>query len=116
MSLINPLDQSGAEELRNPANEGVTDYFAASGNGREWTYNGSKGRIQARGGFGGGTLTLETSQDGGTTWVVDGTFSLTAAGVENINSDVPRGSKWRFVLTGATTPTLSIFVLQGKGF
>lgn len=122
MGLINPLDQGTQPNrtvLRNAQNAGVTDYFIANGTGRDWTYNGSKGRIQTTGEFGSttpGTLTLETSQDGGTTYEVDPIFSMTAPSAENIDADVPRGIKWRFVLAGAVgTVDLSIFVLQGRG-
>lgn len=61
----------------------------------------------AWGTFGSGTLTLQVSPDGGTTWFnID---SATAAALKH-TSNAPEETLWRFSLAGATTPSIKIRV------
>lgn len=68
-----------------------------------------KAHIVASGSFGGGTLTLEVSPDGGTTWVAT-TSTLTAAGV--IVAEVPSfaAARVRATLGSSTTPNLNVWL------
>ncbi len=54
--------------------------------------------------FGGGTVTLEASPDGGTTWVVVDGSAWTSAVVANIEF---RWTALRLTLTGATSPSIT---------
>jgi len=74
--------------------------------------------VAASGTFGSGTLTLQTSPDGGTTWFAIGT-AITAAGFITVGSplvipgSVTSGTQrlYRLVLTGATSPTITARVI-----
>lgn len=94
-----------AADIVNP-NNGATPYqmFGASGT------------------FGGGTLALEMSVDGGTTWfaVTDsvGAVELTAAGavITNIlgDNDIPAVVKMRGTLSGATSPSIVVTITDAR--
>lgn len=67
-----------------------------------------EGTINAAGTFGGGTLTVETSYDGGVTWVAeaDGSFTLdSTVGFKSGPCQV------RTTLAGATTPNVVVSVV-----
>jgi hypothetical protein len=74
--------------------------------------------IAASGTFGSGTLTLQTSPDGGTNWFAIGT-AVTAAGYINVGT--PMGDPmatasnthrmFRLVLTGATSPVIAARII-----
>jgi hypothetical protein len=74
--------------------------------------------VAASGTFGSGTLTLQTSPDGGTTWFAVGT-AVTAAGYITVGTPllVPMQltanthRMFRLVLTGATSPAISARVI-----
>lgn len=63
--------------------------------------------VVASGTFGSGTVTLQVSPDGGTTWVTTGK-TLTADG--SVFQDFPAGSRLRVALTGATGPDLDVWI------
>lgn len=63
-------------------------------------------QVLASGTFGSGTLTLNLSPDGGTTYYAAAT--LTAAGVMTVN--VKSGDKVKVSLAGATSPDIDIAV------
>lgn len=63
--------------------------------------------LLASGTFGGGTLTVQASPNGGTTWI-DTTATLTAAGIVNFVAGA--GVLVRLNLTGATAPNLNAWV------
>lgn len=63
--------------------------------------------ICAAGTFGGGTMVLEVSPDGGTTWIPLAGASYTAAFTTVIT--MASGARLRAVLTGATTPSISVW-------
>lgn len=67
--------------------------------------------IAAKGNFGGGTLALEKSFDGGTVWFVesispDGTPSGWVADFSLRVEETERGVYYRFTLSGATSPDI----------
>lgn len=64
-------------------------------------------QVLASGDFGGGTLTIHLSPDGGTTYYSTG-LSLTAAGLLTVN--VKDGDKIKLVLAGSTSPDIDISV------
>ena len=74
--------------------------------------------IAASGTFGSGTLTLQTSPDGGTTWFAIGT-AVTAAGYITVGAPLTNPlattanthSMYRLVLTGATSPAITARVI-----
>lgn len=83
---------------------------------RQWNYNGSKGSIQVSGTFDGGTLTVESSSDGGVNFVDDGTLSMTAPGKKYFSRVVPKGEVYQFVFTGGGgSEDIEITVNQGEG-
>ncbi len=63
--------------------------------------------LLAAGTFGSGTITVQASPDGGTTWI-DTIATLTAAGVVNFISGA--GVTYRLNLTGSTTPSINAWV------
>ena len=91
--------------------------LTADGNSETFTLNGTKASIQSSGGYGGGTLNLEVSFDGGTTFQVDAGFATTAlntgANFAHVAREVALGLNYRFVVAGSTTPTLRLIVVQG---
>ena len=60
--------------------------------------------------FGSGTLTLETSPDGGTTWVSTGVTITSATANSFRQSNLVFGSLLRLTLSGATSPTINVAV------
>lgn len=60
--------------------------------------------------FGGGTLTFQLSRNGGSTWIdiEDGAFQ---ASFNKATNPIPQG-KLRLNLTGATSPSLYVAILQ----
>lgn len=65
--------------------------------------------LYGQGNFGGGTLRLQASPDGGVTWV--NVVSLTAEGVSRVRLVATRV---RATLTGATTPALNAWIGFGS--
>ena len=92
--------------------------FTANGNGEGFRCDTNKARqLTAWGTWGGGTLTIEFSPDGGTTWI-----SVVDAATEVAISLTANGAKGKFypsmgyhlrpVLAGATTPSLSVHISE----
>ena len=85
-----------------------------------YNHNGDRDniyRLVAQGTFGSGTLTFETSDDGGTTWIsvgVDGIF--TSDGQVNIqaNGDCNVPTQIRATLAGATSPSVQCYVIDNR--
>jgi hypothetical protein len=68
------------------------------------------GTVQADGDFGGGTLSLEVSSDGGTTYTNGGeSVQLTAEGLFNFTLP-SEGLLVRLDLTGATSPDIDWWI------
>lgn len=86
--------------------------FAASGNGTAAVMRQLRPmELVAYGTWGSGTLTLQFSPDGGTTWITVSGVSLTANGyVGNIIAS--QGDQVRAVLTGATSPSLTVILRE----
>lgn len=63
--------------------------------------------IRAFGTFGGTTLTVQTSHDGGTTWIESG-VTFTAAGVDYLY--IVRGDQVRVTATGGTSISVTVRV------
>ena len=83
----------------------TTQLFAAktaNGSTEAVPVNGRHVSFIASGTFGGATLTVEISPDGGTTWVSTGS-TLTAAGV--VELAYGEGTSLRVTLSGATGTT-----------
>ena len=76
--------------------------------------------VAMSGGFGGGTATVELSNDGGSTWfdATDSSGSVALAapgmvrlfGVGNANIDAANTIKMRVTVAGSTAPTLKITI------
>lgn len=97
-------------------NVNLTWDFTASGNGTGQAVNASNPlQFEARGTFGGGTVTLESSLDGGTSWFPVSGVSLTAAGRANQLIYASWGEVFRAVLTGATSPTVTAQLVEVMG-
>lgn len=77
------------------------------------TWPGGQGQLCAQGTFGGGTLALQFSLDGGTTWTAledDPASSLSAAGTfvfSSMRTDAV-DYQLRLNLSGSTTPNINI--------
>lgn len=80
---------------------------AANGASSAITSAGEYMTLVVAGTFGGGTVTIQCSPNGGTTWV-DTEATFTAAGVKNIIGG--EGLQFRLNLTGATSPSLNAWV------
>ena len=65
------------------------------------------GVVQISGTFGGGTLTVNVSTDGGTTWTTPTNGTFTAAAVFNFNC--ANRVLVQFVMSGATSPNVNVF-------
>jgi hypothetical protein len=91
--------------------------FAANGSTSTRPYDGDAVlAFAASGTFGGGALVLQWSADGGTTWFTAKTqqgtdVSLTATGYFT-RIYLPIGCIVRATLTGATTPSITLNLLQ----
>lgn len=86
---------------------------AADGNGTAQRTVGrnvySFSSVVCWGNFGGGTLTLQLSPDGGTTWVgFAPAVAITVASAVSVN--IPQAVQIRGVLTGSTAPALNCSV------
>jgi hypothetical protein len=76
--------------------------------------------VYASGSFGGGTLTVEISNDGGTSWFDAtnsvGAVTFTASGAErlfllgNANNVLAKKIKVRCTLAGATSPNINVSI------
>lgn len=84
--------------------------LSANGSTTAVQHNGGTAFLAASGTFGSGTLRLEFSPDNGTTYIATG-VSLTAAG--RGSELLPTGVLVRATLTGATAPSLSVWVQEG---
>lgn len=72
-------------------------------------WRGGAGTLFAQGSFGGGTLTVEFTLDGGTTWTAVSGVSLTAAG----NDAIDVGPViLRVKLAGATNPSITVRLVR----
>ncbi len=71
---------------------------------------GSFNTLYANGDFGGGTLNIEVSPDGGTTWFAITETELTVVGLVNFQAEFSHNGL-RVVLAGATAPSLNYWVL-----
>lgn len=92
----------------------TNELLSANGNTLTLDWYGADGTLFASGGFGGGTVKLSISCDGGTTWFtakdssgVD--LALTAAGAFNFSMG---NCKVRGVLSGATGPAVRISIQE----
>lgn len=87
--------------------------FAASGNGASTiSYVLRPMQLTANGTFGGGTVTLESSIDGGTTWNTVSGISITSSGVAPQLIYASWGELFRAVLTGGTSPSLTVYLQE----
>lgn len=87
--------------------------FAANANGATLALLGTKSEITVYFGagvvFGAGTLTLQVSPDGGTTWVSTGNTYTSATADTKIPAVITvYGTHVRWALTGATAPTINV--------
>jgi len=84
--------------------------LTADGKTSGYSFPGGTGTIQADGSFGGGTLSLEVSSDGGTTYTNGGTsVQLTSEGLFNFT--LPSNALLvRLDLTGATAPDIDWWI------
>lgn len=84
--------------------------FTNNGKSAGVPFPGGTGTVQANNTFGGGTLSLEVSSDGGTTYTNGGTsVQLTAAGLFNFT--LPSDELIiRLDLTGATSPSIDWWI------
>jgi hypothetical protein len=91
----------------------VSQTLAADGSTAvvDWGGGSSAGYYLASGAtFGSGTLSLQVSFDGGTTYVAAGSaYNLTAAGL--VRFILPE-CKLRVTLSGATSPSIPIIIAQ----
>lgn len=85
----------------------LLDNVAATVNSGTFPSAGDFMSLVASGGFGGGTLTVQVSPDGGTTWI-NTPATLTAAGVTNFIGG--EGLLFRLALTGAAGASLTAWV------
>lgn len=86
--------------------------FAASGNGETSSNLHSRTlELVAFGTWGGGTLTLEYTVDGGTTWIALSGLSMTANGTTG-DIRAASGTLFRPVLTGSTSPALTVILQE----
>lgn len=88
----------------------------ANVNGAAFDWPGGRGVFSAFGTFGGGTVALQWSPDGGTTWLAvdrgtDTFTTLTAAGAGGF--ELP-ACQIRAALTGATAPVLNARAASAK--
>jgi hypothetical protein len=92
---------------------GISWDFTASGNGTGQDIFPDKPlQFEARGTFGSGTITLESSLNNGTTWIAIPGISLTATGRPNKLIYAAWGERFRAVLTGATNPVITAQLVQ----
>jgi hypothetical protein len=100
LAIATKLEQQHYREVRTIA-------FAADGSSDTFTmqYDESNIGFTAMGTWGSGSLTLQCSPDGGTTWFKVGT-AVTANGYQRVTdlSD----TMFKFVLSGSTTPSLTV--------
>lgn len=84
--------------------------FTANGQSTGVPFPGGAGTVHADGTFGSGTLSLEVSSDGGTTYTNGGTsVQLTAEGLFNFT--LPSDELIvRLDLAGATSPTIAWWI------
>lgn len=85
-----------------------------SGTGQAATFERPDTELNIWGTMGGGTITLESSPDGGTTWLSipdenGDAFSATVAGIYP-NLLVPYGDNIRATLSGATSPNIYVTI------
>lgn len=64
--------------------------------------------------FGSGTLTLEVSPDGGTTWISTGVTITTGTANTFRQTNIVFGSLFRWTLSGATSPSLDLRVRSAQ--
>lgn len=78
------------------------------------SWPGGFGLFDAWGIFGGGTVKLQYSPDGGTTWIDDVNAAFTSNG--NVVFNLPRNAVIRANLSGSTSPTInaSVSVIKGR--
>jgi hypothetical protein len=87
----------------------IFDGQAADGSSTARNWHGGYGTVVVAGTFGGGTVTLNASPDGGTTWVQVGYDArFTADGMANFQ--LPGGMQLRLTLSGATNPDLDAWI------
>jgi len=92
----------------------TNELLNANGNTQTLDWYGADGTLFASGGFGGGTVSMAISCDGGLTWFnaknSDGVdLALTAAGAFNFSMG---NCKVRGVLSGATGPAVTISIQE----
>ena len=77
---------------------------------------GTIGSFHGYGTFGSGTLRLQASPDGGTTWFNVGTNTLSSSGVFDFElpSDASNPLKLRGTITGSTTPSVAVEIWDTK--
>lgn len=87
--------------------------FSASGNGSsEAVFSNDPLQLVANGTFGGGTVTLQSSIDGGTTWNTVSGISITSSGAAPQLIYASWGELFRAVLTGGTSPSLTVYLQE----
>ncbi len=86
----------------------LTTTFAANGNSQIVDWDGGVGYFAAEGDFGGGTVQLEYSYDGGNTFIpTEASGWLTANSGKKFN--LPP-CKLRITLSGAANPAITVYV------
>lgn len=87
----------------------LSDTLSADGSTSAIGWSGGHGRVVASGTFGSGTLELDASIDGGSTWVGVGVNGqLTAAGTFEFSGD--QATQYRLTLSGATSPSIAVTI------
>lgn len=82
--------------------------LSANGSTSSVPYTEGSGAAMIYGTWGGGTLVMEVSHDG-TNWAALDGMSFTADAAKGFN--IPRGTRVRFTLTGATAPTINAVLM-----
>lgn len=86
--------------------------FAADGTGASVVFQGTNPfQIEASGTFGGGTVVVNSSLDGGTTFIPLDGASFTANGRTGAFL-ATRGEIFQAVLSGATGPDLNVYIYE----
>jgi hypothetical protein len=88
-----------------PYTDQISATFTADANSSILAWIGGNGYFTAQGAFGGGTVTLQFSTDGGTTWSAVGSQTTLAAHGGGSFENLPKCSL-RVNLAGSTTPSI----------
>lgn len=85
----------------------LLDAVTANANSDAIVWKGGTGLLVATGTWGSGTIAVQISPDGGTTWIGLTSITMTANGTKEFTAPA---AKLRLALTGATNPSLTAWV------